>query len=65
MVYGGHLLRGRRKNDLPYQMVLTQVSTLFWRTYLQHCPDTAQLLRFSNAGQLLLGMGALERSFSP
>ena len=65
MIYGGHFLSIRGRNDQPFQRAMCRSSILFWRAYLKH--DERALLDITGYRlNSLLGVAAtIERHVVP
>ncbi|MCL2624722.1 MAG: hypothetical protein FWD31_13755 [Planctomycetaceae bacterium] len=61
LIYSGHILPTRSRDDQKYQANVTQASTLFWRAYLKEEPAVSAYFRGQTLGGIVGTLGRIER----
>ena len=61
LIYGGHILPSRSREDQKYQANVTQVSLLFWRAYLKEEPAVYAYFQGPSLGSIVGTLGRVER----
>ncbi len=63
MIYAGHPFLSSTRNDAPFQVVISRMSTNFWNAYLKEDPNALSFLMSQNVSGLINGLGRIERKF--
>ena len=61
LIYGGHVLPTRSRDDQKYQANVTQASSLFWRAYLRGEPAVYAYFQGRSLGGIAGTLGRVER----
>ena len=64
LIYGGHFLPTRSRDDQKYQANVAQASSLFWRAYLSKEPAVYAYFRGQSLGGIAGTLGRIERRLS-
>ena len=61
LIYGGHILPARNRDDQKYQANVAQASSLFWRAYLKEEPAVYAYFQSQTLGNIAGALGQVER----